>query len=107
MIEQFLNGEISVSITKADIPLLEEFQKQAGIRWASGDNINSSLTRRYINEDYNGTLRVHATSGVSDLVCMWIASEDSELPCVSLEELLKPDKEFEIVEEDVLSLLGV
>ena len=106
MLEDFLNGNLNVRLTKEDIPLLGEFQKQAGIRWASGDSINSSLTRRYINVEYGGVLRVHAEPGYSDNVCMWVASTDSSLPCVSLEELLQSNKDFEIAEEDVLSLLG-
>ena len=101
MLKDFLEGKINVRLTKEDIPLLGEFQKQAGIRWASGDAIDSPLTTRYLNVDYGGVLCVHAYGS-----SMWVASLSSSALCVSLEELLQPNKEFEVAEEDVLSLLG-
>ena len=47
--ESIMNGTLSIKVTPEDADLLPELERFLGeVMWASGDRINSDLTRRYI-----------------------------------------------------------
>ena len=59
--ESIMNGTLTIKITPEDADLLPDLERFLGeVVWASGDRINSDLTRRYI---VNETIYLYVKSG--------------------------------------------
>lgn len=103
MLEEFLNGRVCMMFTKDDIPLLPDLQNIIQIRWASRDCIDSQCTRNIV--DHYPAVYIYVCKHSGGLTYM-LFSRSPHMAVIRAHEILQKQKDFTVVEEDILSLIA-
>ena len=104
MLTQFLSKNICIMLTEKDIPFLQDLQNVIGLKWASGDEINSKETINTIN--IKEPIYIHLSEECGEFCIRY--SRTKKYYAVSVEDFLKNQNawnDYEVTEEDVLNLL--
>lgn len=112
MFEEFMSGTLAIRLTKYDTERLSELQEAlGGIRWASRHEIDSELTRHYINRE---NIYIYtACKGIKNERAIFLYADIKHIPeglvvptnIVTLDEFLEGNSEFDVLEDDLMKLL--
>lgn len=104
MIEEFINGELYIKITKEDMPYLGKLQEKTGLRWNSGDDLDSQVTLNYFNTFFKNKTIYIANYGPYGIQFTYRASQVNKW--VTLSQVLSENTKYlEVSENDVLNIL--
>ena len=104
MLEDFLNNKLYIAIRPEDTYLLPTLQKTLGeLKWATGDYIDSNLTKRYV-EQYEHVF-LHSDNGKVYFKYRYITLNENNKIVTLPEFLFVNEPEIRLEENELLEML--